>query len=537
MRQAAHAEQLAEAAAKAKAEAETAIARAKAKVAAEASENERQLRAERAAAVDASFAEREAALAQRERDVDGMLAAVVAGGRGGASAAAQIQSLSQRLSTAQGELQRLLDESDARCNKLEASFEAELAEARQQRSEGVAEALRIAQEELELALEEHKIQNRVALDAAVGGARGGCRRRRCRLTPRRQAAARATAEAERDRLAMRLEASEGELYRSQLAQHPGEQAEALTARVRQLESELQQQRELAEARLEAQRDECRRATAAASLATQQLQAAEEEQAAQAETAEAQMAEMEQVVEDLHTALMDAMSAKGDLLCLQASGGLGDKLLQQATGAPDAYLQRLREVIDRPPDEAVAALRRELSEVRPGDRELELEAELEALRRLVAADEASQAEAASELESARGDSARLARELAAALEHVRRVEQVRRRLHCELQDVRGSVRVYCRVRPPLAAEGDPEHISYPDPFAMDRIVVADNGAANVRGEAAPRATEFGFNRIFGPGATQAEVFAEFAGLTESVLDGFSVCIFACAPLLRAWPRLR
>ncbi|MEW5300189.1 MAG: hypothetical protein WDW36_003136 [Sanguina aurantia] len=89
--------------------------------------------------------------------------------------------------------------------------------------------------------------------------------------------------------------------------------------------------------------------------------------------------------------------------------------------------------------------------------------------------------------------------------------VRRKLHEQMQVLRGNIRVMCRVRP-LQPDSRPI-LAYP--------------LEGVLGIAPPdkRPQEFEFDHVFGPDATQALVFDEVSPLVRSCADGFNVCIFA------------
>lgn len=81
---------------------------------------------------------------------------------------------------------------------------------------------------------------------------------------------------------------------------------------------------------------------------------------------------------------------------------------------------------------------------------------------------------------------------------------RRKLHEDLQTLRGSIRVYCRLRPIIG-----EHAVYPLDF--ERVALRDK--------------EFYFDRVFSPESKTAEISMEIAPLVISALDGYPFCVFA------------
>jgi len=100
----------------------------------------------------------------------------------------------------------------------------------------------------------------------------------------------------------------------------------------------------------------------------------------------------------------------------------------------------------------------------------------------------------------------------------------RQLHNEYLTLKGNIRVFCRVRPPLAGEAD----------AQARLVVQEDAKLTVHGESQKSCTglsehsptyDFAFDHVFGPEAAQAEVFEEIALLVQSALDGYRVAVFA------------
>ncbi|KAK7379017.1 hypothetical protein VNO80_04469 [Phaseolus coccineus] len=108
-------------------------------------------------------------------------------------------------------------------------------------------------------------------------------------------------------------------------------------------------------------------------------------------------------------------------------------------------------------------------------------------------------------------------LAHAASGYHRVLEENRKLYNQVQDLKGSIRVYCRVRPFFP--GQSNHLSAVE-NTEDGTITVNIPSKNGKGR-----RSFNFNKIFGPSATQAEVFLDMQPLVRSVLDGYNVCIFA------------
>ncbi|KAF6141314.1 hypothetical protein GIB67_024398 [Kingdonia uniflora] len=100
----------------------------------------------------------------------------------------------------------------------------------------------------------------------------------------------------------------------------------------------------------------------------------------------------------------------------------------------------------------------------------------------------------------------------------RVLEENRKLYNQVQDLKGSIRVYCRVRPFLP--GQPNRSNSVEHIEEGSISISVPTKYGKEGH-----RSFNFNKVFGPSATQEEVFADTRPLIRSVLDGFNVCIFA------------
>uniref|UniRef100_A0A7S1PI74 Kinesin motor domain-containing protein n=1 Tax=Percolomonas cosmopolitus TaxID=63605 RepID=A0A7S1PI74_9EUKA len=94
------------------------------------------------------------------------------------------------------------------------------------------------------------------------------------------------------------------------------------------------------------------------------------------------------------------------------------------------------------------------------------------------------------------------------------EDKARKLYNRIEDMKGKIRVYARVRPFSSVETDSAvHTNIVD-FVDDSTLTI-----------IPKEKTFRFNRVFSPNNTQDEVFSDTKDLIQSSLDGYNVCIFA------------
>uniref|UniRef100_A0A914C6C4 Kinesin-like protein n=1 Tax=Acrobeloides nanus TaxID=290746 RepID=A0A914C6C4_9BILA len=94
-------------------------------------------------------------------------------------------------------------------------------------------------------------------------------------------------------------------------------------------------------------------------------------------------------------------------------------------------------------------------------------------------------------------------------------QLRKALHDALVEMRGNIRVFCRVRPILSAESVQKRLIVHDKLSDAIHVNLENGAVK----------KFLFDRIFDQEHSQSDLFEEICPLIHSCLDGKNLTIFA------------
>ncbi|CAJ1422771.1 unnamed protein product, partial [Effrenium voratum] len=96
--------------------------------------------------------------------------------------------------------------------------------------------------------------------------------------------------------------------------------------------------------------------------------------------------------------------------------------------------------------------------------------------------------------------------------------IRKKYHNQIQDMKGTIRVFCRFRPIGKREhekGDFQALHKADAFSVDLQRLAPHNDCR----------RFDFDAVFGAESCQQEVFSDCKDLVQSALDGYNVTIFA------------
>ncbi|KAI9155138.1 LOW QUALITY PROTEIN: Kinesin-like protein klpA [Paramyrothecium foliicola] len=155
----------------------------------------------------------------------------------------------------------------------------------------------------------------------------------------------------------------------------------------------------------------------------------------------------------------------------------------------------------------------------------LEAKINSLKshvEFLESDNKAQSDSFANMEARLQEALRVAEE---ARQKLIKEETERRVLFNKYQELKGNIRVMCRVRPALDnSEGEQAKISFPDEKTSSEIVLAGPEEKSSLGHVTRKNYPFEFDRVFIPGTQNAEIFDEISQLVQSALDGYNVCIF-------------
>jgi kinesin family protein C1 len=97
------------------------------------------------------------------------------------------------------------------------------------------------------------------------------------------------------------------------------------------------------------------------------------------------------------------------------------------------------------------------------------------------------------------------------------------MHTLIQELRGNVRVFARIRPYLPNDGKQND----DNDTPDIVSLVDDRTVTVLNpkDTRQQSHRFSFDRVFSPSDGQEAVFEEVSEFVHSALDGYNVCIFS------------
>lgn len=125
------------------------------------------------------------------------------------------------------------------------------------------------------------------------------------------------------------------------------------------------------------------------------------------------------------------------------------------------------------------------------------------------------------------------QLTDALQRVNEERARRKLLHNTLVELRGNIRVYCRVRPLLASldsNGNMELLGRACTGSEKIVDVLDEENVSISHQqsgntASIKVKEYEYERVFDPAESQSSIFTDVAPLLTSLLDGYNVCVMA------------
>ena len=106
------------------------------------------------------------------------------------------------------------------------------------------------------------------------------------------------------------------------------------------------------------------------------------------------------------------------------------------------------------------------------------------------------------------------------------------MHNTIQDLKGNIRVFCRIRPLLDESKNNETKVYEfnnrDIEKQQITIITPKTRRQRKSSDQPNEFQkhsFEFDRVFDSTASQENVFEEISHFVQSSLDGYKVCIFA------------
>ncbi|KAL3882040.1 hypothetical protein ACJMK2_028420 [Sinanodonta woodiana] len=103
---------------------------------------------------------------------------------------------------------------------------------------------------------------------------------------------------------------------------------------------------------------------------------------------------------------------------------------------------------------------------------------------------------------------------------------RQELHNILMELRGNIRVHCRIRPLMEFDcGSDDTVTFGRPGTKSEVVVHYVDEENICVRTTKHNKVFEYERVYSPSEGQDQVFDEVQPMLTSLLDGYNICIMA------------
>jgi kinesin family protein C1 len=120
---------------------------------------------------------------------------------------------------------------------------------------------------------------------------------------------------------------------------------------------------------------------------------------------------------------------------------------------------------------------------------------------------------------------LLRQIKDNYDNLKAEENTRKELHNQLLDLKGNIRVMCRVRPCSDKEVENNAKMAILKCSDDKRTIQVSTERLRLWQVQVETSTYEFDHIFGENADQSEIYTELSPLVQSAIDGYNVCIFA------------